>query len=558
MKAKQLLQRHPEFDPDYLSRLAALYEGGQRFREHLAHWLPKQAAEPEDVWRERRERAYYLNYSGPIVDYFAALLFTEPAAIAGLDGPFYESFWADVDRRGTDWSPWWRDRFLDALIGRRAYAWVSFPARPEGVVPDSRADEERLGLDRAYLVPVKAHEVIDWEEDDSGVLRWVLVHQVVQARPSVEAGRSTIWRWTYLDAEVIRRWEWVASPGRMCPHEDEDIPELPAVPHHMGVLPVVRLELPSGLWALSKLCEPAVAQFRERNALSWALNKTAHAMPIIKRQWGGGPPIVGTGYYIALEREDEFSWSEPPGTSYPVLQASARELREELYRVVHQMALSVDTSATASARSGDSKAMDHVATEVVLGAYSELVREAMRRTLAIVAAARGEDAGELVVRGLDAWGQEDLETFLRNATTAQTLGVPSPTYKRLLQKRVAERMVGPDTGAAVIEAIRKEIDEAPEEPGSSELYPAGAENAGEDAGKLQDTALNGAQIDAAKAIVEDVAKGLLPRATGVAMLVEFFDLDLDRAERIMGEVGRGFEPATPPPPEAGGAPGAEG
>lgn len=60
-----------------------------------------------------------------------------------------------------------------------------------------------------------------------------------------------------------------------------------------------------------------------------------------------------------------------------------------------------------------------------------------------------------------------------------------------------------------------------------------------------ETALNGAQVTSAVEIVGEVAAGRLPRGTGVAMLQEFFSLDPARADRIMGEVGRGFVPAEP-------------
>jgi hypothetical protein len=57
-------------------------------------------------------------------------------------------------------------------------------------------------------------------------------------------------------------------------------------------------------------------------------------------------------------------------------------------------------------------------------------------------------------------------------------------------------------------------------------------------------ALNGAQVTAAQGIVSAVAVGDLPRASGVSMLVEFFGIEPDAADRIMGDVGRGFEPAS--------------
>jgi hypothetical protein len=57
-------------------------------------------------------------------------------------------------------------------------------------------------------------------------------------------------------------------------------------------------------------------------------------------------------------------------------------------------------------------------------------------------------------------------------------------------------------------------------------------------------ALNGAQVQAAQGIITSVARGELPRETGVQMLVQFFNIPADQADTLMGPVGRGF---TPPP-----------
>lgn len=58
--------------------------------------------------------------------------------------------------------------------------------------------------------------------------------------------------------------------------------------------------------------------------------------------------------------------------------------------------------------------------------------------------------------------------------------------------------------------------------------------------KAADTALNGAQVQAARDVVAAVAARQLPRDVGVNMLVEFFNVDPSRAERVMGSVGRTF------------------
>lgn len=72
------------------------------------------------------------------------------------------------------------------------------------------------------------------------------------------------------------------------------------------------------------------------------------------------------------------------------------------------------------------------------------------------------------------------------------------------------------------------------------------------------TALNGAQVTAMLEIVKAVANEELPRGTGVEMIIASFPVDQATAEKIMGEVGKGFEPkAQPAPVPFGKAPGGE-
>mgnify|MGYP000974685349 FL=1 len=83
--------------------------------------------------------------------------------------------------------------------------------------------------------------------------------------------------------------------------------------------------------------------------------------------------------------------------------------------------------------------------------------------------------------------------------------------------------------------------------------------------KLQDTALNGAQVTSAVEIVKSVSRGELSRESGIAMLVEFFNLSPEASARIVGpesfkpeptiEEKAALERAKNPPPVA--APGAQ-
>jgi hypothetical protein len=81
-------------------------------------------------------------------------------------------------------------------------------------------------------------------------------------------------------------------------------------------------------------------------------------------------------------------------------------------------------------------------------------------------------------------------------------------------------------------------DEAPESGAApEESVAAAATSAGVPASAV---ALNGAQVQAAQGIITSVAKGELPRGTGVQMLVQFFNMAPDAAEALMGDVGGSF------------------
>lgn len=56
----------------------------------------------------------------------------------------------------------------------------------------------------------------------------------------------------------------------------------------------------------------------------------------------------------------------------------------------------------------------------------------------------------------------------------------------------------------------------------------------------QEISLNGAQVTSMVQIVSQVAAGQLPRESGVQMLLAAFPVSQEQAEKIMGEVGKGF------------------
>lgn len=445
---------HPDYCAVELEEFEALYEGGKEWHEHIDKWIPKNAQEPPELWELRKKRACYDNHAGPIVDLIVAWLFSKPPTVDDFD-PAWES---NVDRRGTPIGPWIRNVVTAALQTRREFVWVNLPARNPDVEITNRADEIAAGLTSPFLVHLCAEEVRDWGEDDYGNLAWILVRQEVANRTEVGGTRQKSYRWLWIDGTKIQRWTYTPDPNGVQFPDNAQAKDEGTIPHNMGRMPVARIELPAGLHVMGKVRDPAVRLTRLSNDLDWALHRGAHSLLVLAVADAAQPPVLGPGHYLLIGQDDKASYAEPGGAVYDALDKRITQAREELYRVVQQMASGISGQATKQASSAASKGMDWQSLQVMLSAYAELVVMLIARVIDIAAVPLNVTTPP-VVAGLEGWQEDDLTTILEDYTVAQGV-VKSATFKRMLAKELVKRMLPADTDEATQDAITAEIDAA--------------------------------------------------------------------------------------------------
>lgn len=129
-----------------------------------------------------------------------------------------------------------------------------------------------------------------------------------------------------------------------------------------------------------------------------------------------------------------------------------------------------------------------------------------------------------------------------STTGADGLPTPRSTTEEVYQTNSMAQGAA-EAGAGASNDLATTIPAGSADPMAASAPPAAAVPA-------QNSALNGAQVTAALDIVGRVAAGELPRDTGVAMLIAFFNLSPDTADGIMGSVGNGFKAPKPEPPPA--------
>jgi hypothetical protein len=456
-------QKHPTYDEELWADVSALYAGGKAFRARLSRMLVRNPMEPPETYINRQREACYRSYLGPIIDYYASWLFSDQFTIRATDkqtgehvetDSWYARFKEDVGS-DMDLHNFMRERTTEALQKQHAHWIVEFPADglPE---PKDKADFTSRGLGNARLRAVNREALYDWEMGDDGELVWCIVHSTKAVRPTPLAHRTRIIeQWKVYDATFVETFQ-IEYEGNARPSAEEEAASVDRRPHGARRVPLVTLSISDGLWIGGRVFAPQLEHFRLSCGLSWAIRRTCYAMPILKLENDERAPTMGAGYYMKLGTTESFEWAAPPDSPFAVIAAEVEAQRDEIYRITHQLALSVDGSSTAIGRSGDSKEADSLATRVMLIAYAAEVRAAIEETFEVVSDGRGDIETTFSVEGMNAFDTAAPAELVANAIQSDALNIPSPTFKKEFFSRVALALV-PDVDMKTKDTIQEEI-----------------------------------------------------------------------------------------------------
>jgi hypothetical protein len=417
-----------------------LYAGGQQFQERASDYLLRRQKEPLDVYGERLQRAFYQNYVGSIIDWYAATLFRRAPSLHYLTSSeggrrFLTEFSEDCDQAGTNLSTFFRDCFVDVLTVGSAHILVDFPT--SAVRPANRAEEEAAGLSRAYLVHQRAENLINWSKDARGEYEWVVLRTSIKRQLAVDSSEVVEETyWAYYDRERFRtfkRVEGTETKTGICP-VSEGLHCLSKCKR----VPLVTLSVSDGLWLMNKTAHLQMEHFNKSNALAWAITMGLFAMPVIysDREWN---QIVGESYYVQLGPQDRFGWAEPDGKVYQIAASNLESLKEEIYRVCY-LAQASGELVGGQAQSAASKQLDFTITKEVLRSYAATVRDCIQRVIKAIVDAR-EDEVAVSVSGLDEVDLSDFATELQDAKDLLALGIESPTLRTQIYERLATKFL---------------------------------------------------------------------------------------------------------------------
>jgi hypothetical protein len=492
----RMKQHHVDYDARRMNELHDLYEGGYAVQKRAKSYLRLLTSEHQSRYDDRCETTAYIGYFGQVVEQFTSDLFAQPLSImtpADDENPktpgeppddFYKEFETDCDLRGTAFVDLLKEAMTTALVQRYAYVCIDAP-KPDAEVPApaTRAEEEARG-DRLYAYDVSPREIIDWKEDDRGGYRWLVINRLAYDRDSPEETRDevreTFLVWRMLDGVAAwQEFEIRYEPDKP-PKDEALVTALQDRPQKTKFkrIPILRMRLPKGFW-VGNIVGPAQKEhWQRRSCLNNIEQRTCVPLPYVKRgpqaPAKGGPipddivddpqrgndPVgrVNREGFIELGSEDDIGYASPDAKCLEQIHKELDELKDEILRVVHQMAAAVKPSAGSLGRSAASKQQDGKATALVLRALGRIVREFALLVYETMADALGHGETHWVANGLDNFEVIDRQQIIEEAVSMALIDIPSETFAITYAQQIAEKIltgVDPQT----LDSIRKEIEE---------------------------------------------------------------------------------------------------
>ncbi len=451
------IQPHPEYRA-WLASLEMyrdLYSGGAQMKSKASSYLYRRHREPAEVYQERVTRAFYENYMGSIIDWYASTLFRREPILTVDDtnrrsSKYYFEFFEDCDRNGSTITDFLRKRFIDALIFGKSFIALEFPKREASF--SSRLEEETLGVDKGYLTAIHPTDVVNWEYTPEGKLTMLVVRlQGPKSASPFDFNKQPSRYLIYTETEYFIVEEE--------PVEDQKVRLIEHGPHSCSSesrVPVFDITISDGLWLMNKAAHLQLEHYNKSNALSWSLGMALYATPVVysKKDWS---TILGESYYIHLDPEDKFGWTEPEGNVYRIAMENLARLQEEIYRTCYLMGQSRSWLSGSAQVSGNSKRADYQITQEVLRAYGDAVKDTLKRLLQTLIRVRKDDL-RISVSGLDEFEVGEFNEELDEAQKLLNLGIESKTFRKQAFKKLAFKFLA-DINETTKENIAAEIEE---------------------------------------------------------------------------------------------------
>ena len=481
LKLDILETQHPEYvdSLEALGEIELLTSGGYKLKKRIKEFLPKRPTETEEVYELRLKKFTYLNIMSYAINEQVNKLNNSTLSISGIEGKhgdFWNTFRENTNLAGRSEKSLISHIFREILKFKKIFLHVDKPVSP--IKPNNKLQEEKLGI-RPYVVTYSPLQVINWSES-KGKLAWVKIKQIIEdtSNPLVAPVKKALW--TIIDSKFIAKYEAeveIGKDGQISKvngdlvNEDTQIPIHSLIEHGLGVIPILKVELPAEMWVADQVSSKALEHLRT-DCSKYDLLTLSYFQRTFKRVQKPDNDLnntfeddedvnnIDTGLQHVLNLE-KFEWSEPQGHIIPHMIDTLRQIESQIRDLVGLGGLSAEKGIVQ--QSGESKKLDLYKQEAALRAYGELLINAYQDLLQLVAKSAGVVGDNLSVTGFSTFENDTVESLISKIGDLSSLDIeglkaklPPSAFRSIYTQLIVNLMGNPS--AEEQEIIHLEID----------------------------------------------------------------------------------------------------
>lgn len=436
---------------DVIELCRAAYEGGAEIinTKHLF----SHTREVQEEYIDRWKRAFYLNYTAPIVNTYSYFLFKSPIVRDYDDKNIKLSyFFENCDRLGTSLTEFMGNVDSELLTVGSAWIVVDYP----DIKVRTKAEELEHNI-TPYLYTIKTEDILDFAKDSSGY-KWVKYKVHFDNEENI---------WDYDIEKQITEGIAIYSRGKyeVYTEDGELIQERTKVLSY-DFVPIVHLELTKAKPFISDIARTnrsllnwcsLLDEILYRQTFSWLIVPSTSTDSLASKK-------IGTSWAWTYDADSKHkpSFISPDSSQASTLEARCEKAIKEIYRMSN---LSADPSADSN-KSGVAKSYDFIAVNKTLTSLSSILEKAEKNIISFIARFNGEsvDPYDTNIKGqFDVTIQypTDFSISALQDTLERYYEALNTNFSLKFKKLVAENIVStifPTLNSKDVKLIHEEID----------------------------------------------------------------------------------------------------
>ena len=349
------------------------YKGGSEFisKENLF----SHCRERDEEYTDRLKRAYYLNYTSPIVDTYSFFLFKTPVTRNFQEDSLrLRIFMNDCDKKGTSFDQFIKDRVTSVLVSGSEFIVIDVPQQETLTVQDELESNKR-----PYLYSIKTEDVLDYEEDENGIV-WIKYLEVRQ-----DKGGS----WDY-EGEGQKTLYVVWSRG-LYQSFDADGNIVDNIKLNIDFVPIVSIKFMNGESLIRDIARVNRSLFNWSSLLDEILYRQTFSWLVVPgdKNESLSEKKIGTSWAWTFDPDSKHlpQFISPDSSQAATYETRCEKAIAEIYRIAN---LDWANSQMAN-KSGIAKAYDFMNVNKALSALAYAFQEAEKRIFRFIARYHGED-----------------------------------------------------------------------------------------------------------------------------------------------------------------------